>query len=365
MYETFYGFHTKPFTALPDPEFLYLSAKHDLALTYLEYGITAQAGFMVLTGEVGSGKTTLLNYLLQTIDSRKIKTALVFNTNVTPHEFLECVLQEWGLDCRNKSKSELYHLLNEFLLGEYTHGHNVMLIVDEAQNLSFETLEEIRMLSNLNDEKTPLLHIVLSGQPNLKERLNTPQLDQLRQRVSVHYHLDPLDLEETRAYIALRLEKAGAAASPVFVPEAVDRIYQAAAGIPRLINLVCDLSLVYGYAEQTRPIGPDIVDAVVSDRNTMGLALGRSTRAGSDPDTGTEASERFERMIHLEKKLRDLSDNVYQLALIVRRMTKFKDYIEQQQRAVADLQDRLDRIESGEPDARRAAAGDTCAGGAT
>lgn len=364
MYETFYGFHTKPFSALPDPEFLYLSAKHDLALTYLEYGITAQAGFMVLTGEVGSGKTTLLNYLLQTIDSRKIRTALVFNTNVSPREFLECVLHEWGLDCHNSSKSGLYHLLNEFLLGEYRRGHSVMLVVDEAQNLSFETLEEIRMLSNLNDEKTPLLHIVLSGQPNLKERLNTPSLDQLRQRVSVHYHLDPLDPQETRAYIALRLEKAGASGPPVFTPEAIDRIFQASAGIPRLINLVCDLSLVYGYAEQARSIDADIVDAVVSDRNTMGLALG-SAHAAPDPDV-VDPSDCFERTRVLETKLQELSDNVYQLALIVRRITKFKDYFEQQQRTIAAMQDRLDRITSGEPETTRAAAaGDPSAGGTT
>ena len=226
MYEHFYELKEKPFNLLADPAFLYLSKKHELALSYLEYGLSEQAGFIVITGEVGSGKTTLIKYLLTKLEKTSAKTAMIFNTNITPREFLEIVLREWDIAGAGKEKADLYDSLNNFLLQEYIRKNQVLLIIDEAQNLSAETLEEIRMLSNLNDEKQPLLHIILLGQPNLRDRLNQKTLEQLRQRIAVHYHLDPLDYEDTAHYIRHRLQKAGAQNPELFMADAIDSIYQ-------------------------------------------------------------------------------------------------------------------------------------------
>ncbi len=344
MYETYYGFKEKPFTTLPDPDFLYMSKKHEMALTYLEYGISSLAGFMVLTGEIGSGKTTLLNYLLKKIDDHSTNIALVFNTSFNPVEFLESILREWGVACKNAGKAELYDILNTFLISEYEKKRRVILIIDEAQNLPFETLEEVRMLSNLNDEKRPLLHIILSGQPSLKNRLNTPQMEQLRQRVSVHYHLDPLDTEEAFNYIESRLAKVGGQDHSIFTPEAQEKIYACSRGVPRLINLVCDLALVYGYAEQIKPINDSIIEMVVEDRKSMGLGMGDGLDL-SDGSDDAFFSHEPENIVRLEKKMRELKENVYDLALLVRKMIKIKDYVGLHQREIKELREKIKTME--------------------
>ncbi len=344
MYESYYGFSEKPFNTLPDPDFLYFSTKHEMAFTYLEYGLSSQAGFTVLTGEIGSGKTTLLNYLIGKIDSRTIKVAFVFNTNLNPLDFLVSISREWGVPYARPEKAEIYDALNDFLLQEYRKKTRVILIVDEAQNLPFETLEEVRMISNLNDEKRPLLHIILSGQPNLVHRLNNPKLEQLRQRIAVHYHLEPLDRQETAVYIEHRLKKAGAQDTQVFTAEAIDHIYASSEGIPRIINLICDLSLVYGYAEQIKPITVTIVDMVVQDRKKMGLDFGGSARL-----SGSELSPRFdidsEQGAVLGKKYRELSDNVYELALLVKKMISVRDHVERHEQDIQQLYQKIKKIE--------------------
>jgi len=328
MYESYYGFKTKPFNTLPDPDFLYMSKKHEMALTYLEYGLSSQAGFMVLTGGIGSGKTTLINHLIKKTDERTKKTALIFNTNIKPLDFLENLLKEWDVVYKRKRKADLYEVLNSFLLKAYREKTEVILIIDEAQNLPFETLEEIRMISNLNDEKVPLLHIILSGQPNLIKRLNNPKLEQLLQRVSVHYHLEPLNKKETCLYIEHRVRKAQAAEQDIFLPDAVEKIYINSGGVPRVINLICDTALVYGYAEQKKPIDKSVIDLVVKDRKKMGLGFGGNFKltGGIEPDR--HGNNNSNRIAGLEKKYKQLNNNVYELALLVREMLRYENSVE-------------------------------------
>ena len=339
MYEAFYGFREKPFNALPDPDFLYLSAKHEMALTYLDYGLTSQAGFMVLTGEVGSGKTTLLNYLLRTLDSNVSRVALIFQTNLQPLDLLEAILAEWDLPYAGKGRTEMYELLNSFLLECYRQQQPVVLILDEAQNLPFATLEEVRMISNLNDEKVPLVHIIFSGQPNLREKLNSPRLTQLRQRVTVHYHLEPLDSNETTIYIQHRLRSSGAEDQDIFSAEAIQAIYENSNGIPRVLNLICDLALVYGFAEQSKKIGKDIIDMVLQDRREMGLGVGMQEMQAHDFE---DSGARLER---IEKNLQDLNDNVYEIAQIIRKLIKNREAVMRNQEDVRLLDERVKTLE--------------------
>jgi general secretion pathway protein A len=325
MYELFYGFKEKPFSLLADPAFLYLSKKHELALNYLEYGLSEQAGFIVITGEVGSGKTTLIKYLINKLDKADIKIAMLFNTNISPHEFLEIVLKEWDITCTGKEKSDRYEALTGFLLREYVKKNKVVLIVDEAQNLSSETLEEIRMLSNLNDEKQPLFHIILLGQPNLRDRLNQKDLEQLRQRISIHYHLDPLDYEDSVKYITHRLRKAGSQNTAVFMPAALESIYQHSRGIPRVINVICDTALVYGFAEGVEKIDKTIIENVVEERIKGGLIFleetARTTAAPSQSQNNGPGKELEE----IKEQYTDLNKNIFELTLLVKKLYTEKE----------------------------------------
>ncbi len=342
MYESFYGFSEKPFSTLPDPDFLYLSKKHEMALTYLEYGLSSQAGFTVLTGEIGSGKTTLLNYLMKKLDAGSANIALIFNTNIQPDDLLRAVLREWDVPYDQQSKAELYELLNNFLIKEYQKGTSVVLIIDEAQNLPAETLEEIRMISNLNDEKIPLLHIILSGQPNLKKRLNSSEFEQLRQRISIHYNLDPLDQKEIFTYIEHRLTQARAQNMNVFTPEAIQTVFQYSRGIPRIINLLCDLALVYGFAEQIKPIDKTIIETVVKDRRSMGLDV---ETVPSHDQAGPEQYFSKSDVFSFEKKYTELHDNLYDLALIVRKLVKTKEVIDRHGKEIKRLEKNLKALE--------------------
>lgn len=325
MYEHFYGLKEKPFRLLADPSFLYLSKKHELALTYLEYGLSEQAGFIVITGEVGSGKTTLIKYLINKLDKRSIKTALIFNTNITPKEFLEIIVREWGLNCPNKDKTDLYDALNNFLIHEYTNRNSVVLIIDEAQNLSDATLEEIRMLSNLNDEKQPLLHIILLGQPNLRDRLNQKNLEQLRQRISVHYHLEPLDYEDTIGYVKHRLQKAGGQNSALFTPEAIESIYENSRGIPRIINIICDIALVYGFAEGLEQITKPIIENVIEERIKGGLIFFEASDNSNENTFVLENQGLSKEREEIKRMYSLLSKNITDLSLLINRIYSEKE----------------------------------------
>mgnify|MGYP002713001351 CR=1 FL=1 len=265
MYEAFYGFREKPFSILPDPSFLYLSKKHQRALTMLEYGVINQAGFSVVTGAIGSGKTTLVRKLLEGVDET-LKVGLISNTHCDSfEELLQWIHLSFELDYHGKDKVALYESFTDFLVREYAARRRAVLIIDEAQNLSMEALEQLRMLSNVNADKHQLLQLILVGQPDLRDVLRQPQLEQFAQRIAVAYHLAPLDEGETEQYIQHRLRVAGGATN-VFTSESCREVWSNTGGVPRLINILCDSALVYGFADQHDFIDTDIVRDVLRDR---------------------------------------------------------------------------------------------------
>lgn len=269
MYETFYGFNEKPFSLLPDPGFLFLSDKHSAALTMLQYGLMNQAGFTVITGEIGSGKTTLIRHLLDEV-SYEITVGLVSNTHRTFGELLQWVLLAFDLEYRDKKKVELYQTLADFIVKEYNQSRRTVLIIDEAQNLDAEALEELRMLSNINADKNQILQLILVGQPGLRETLRLPELHQFAQRIAVDYNLQPLNLEETWRYIRHRLKVAGGDPS-LFDTKACAAVYYYASGTPRLINVLCDTALVFGFGEQKRKIDVDVIIQVAHEKQKGGI----------------------------------------------------------------------------------------------
>jgi general secretion pathway protein A len=269
MYEEFYGLEEKPFQIVPNPDYLYFTPKHKNALSCLEYGLNDNVGFILMTGEIGSGKTTLIRYLLNNLDD-SIVPSVIFNTNVTAEEFFIYVMQSFDLKYKLRNKAKNLEILYKFMLEQYAEGKQVLLIIDEAQNLSDATLEEIRMLSNFQSEDSILLQIILVGQPELKARFKNPSLAQFRQRIAVNYHLEALTEAETRHYIVFRIKKAGGRGD-IFSAEAIDAIYQASKGIPRTINLLCDSSLVYGFADELQQIDTRIVEIVINELGIMGM----------------------------------------------------------------------------------------------
>lgn len=264
MYEAFYGFREKPFSMLPDPGFLFLSKKHQAALTLLEYGLLNHIGFCVISGEAGAGKTTILRALLERVGD-DVTVGLITNTHQSFGGLLDWVLSAFDLHQPNLSHVEMHQIFMEFLIEEYGKNRTVLLIVDEAQNMKADALEELRMLSNVNSNKDQLMQVVLAGQPALKETLRQPELMQFAQRIAVDYHLDPLGLKETCGYIQHRLKKAGAT-HDVFTPAACARIYNYSGGTPRLINLLCETVLVYGFADQKKIIDVELIDEMVQER---------------------------------------------------------------------------------------------------
>ncbi len=270
MYEEFYGLSQLPFQLLPDPNFFYRSRKHEKALTYLEYGVFERAGFIVITGEIGTGKTTLLRYLLRSI-SEDTPIALINQTFLSPEDFLRMLCQEFSLPYKGKGKSELIELFGTFLIEQFKAGQYVILILDEAQNLPLDTLEEIRMLSNLDADNERLLQIILVGQPPLRKKLHRDELRQLLQRVEVSYHLESLDREELKNYIHYRLKTAGAPDPEIFENAAIDAMYDCTGGVPRLINSMCHRCLVYGFADGQKKITADLFEKMLEDRKTEGL----------------------------------------------------------------------------------------------
>jgi type II secretory pathway predicted ATPase ExeA len=288
MYEKFYALKESPFALLPDPSFMYMSKDHSMALTLLRYSIINKQGFTVITGEIGSGKTTLINRIIDELDD-SITVGLINFTHTAFGELSEWVLMAYGLEYRGKSKVEIYDDFVKFLIDEYRKGQRVVLIIDEAQNMDPRTLEEVRMLSNVNAQNEYLLHLIILGQPELRATLQRPELRQLTQRVSVFYHISGLSLEETVAYIAHRLEVAGGNPQ-LFSAEAVERIWAKANGIPRVINTLCDLSLVYGFSAASKTIDLELVNEVISDRDKMGLSTTGETMSEASLIAGSGRS---------------------------------------------------------------------------
>ncbi|PYV42342.1 MAG: general secretion pathway protein [Acidobacteria bacterium] len=297
MYEAFYGLKEKPFNLTPDPRFIYFTEKHCEALANLVYGIRERKGFLVLSGEVGTGKTTLVNALLDTLERTGVLSAFIFNPILSSTEFLEYLLADLNLKCDARSKSQSLIKLNSLLLERYRLGQITVLIVDEAQNLSAEILEEIRLLTNLETATEKLLQIVLVGQPELSLKLNSPELRQLKQRISLRCTLDPLTLSETKEYVRTRLEIAGLPAQQIFSESSIGEIYGWSGGIPRLINTICDNALLTGYACDSKTIGIEIIrevseDLELSEAYRHSMRKGQSSRQITLPRNGGDIGDR-------------------------------------------------------------------------
>jgi len=258
MYCSFYGIQEKPFSITPDPKYLYLGKTHQEAFAHLVYGIRERGGFIVVTGDIGTGKTTLCRALLTHLDA-DIRVAFVFNPTLSALELLKTINDDLGIRSQGETQKELIDALNRFLLEQRQQGKNTVLIIDEAQNLDMEVLEHVRLLSNLETDTEKLLQIILIGQPEFREMLEQPRLLQLNQRVTVRYHLNPLSREETAAYVNHRLAVAGADEKIRFTPDAIKRISRYTRGVPRLINVLCDRSLLAGYSRRTRRIDGSMV----------------------------------------------------------------------------------------------------------
>ena len=270
MYESFYGLSGKPFSLLPDAEFLFLSRRHRRAVNLLEYGTVTQAGFMVITGDVGAGKTTIIRRYLKNV-APNITVGVITNSSATLGRLLAWVNMAFELKTDGLDEVGLYNAFIEFLLAQYAMGKSTVLIIDEAQNLKADMLEELRMLSNINNEKDQILQMVLVGQPELLDILNLPKLRQFVQRISVHCHLGPMSASETAAYIRHRLGVVGGSPD-LFDDTACAAVHYFTKGVPRLINLLCDQAMVYGFSEDQKHISFQIVAEVVADRNSTGLS---------------------------------------------------------------------------------------------
>jgi general secretion pathway protein A len=265
MYNAYFGFSETPFSLSPDPAFLYRSAQHEEALANLIYGVQSRKGFIVLTGEVGTGKTTMLECLRDFLDSQYIEFAFLFNSRISADQFFEMIAYDLDLRCQRTSKTEVLFALNSVLLHQAEQGRTTVLIIDEAHNLEWEVLEEIRLLGNLENRRGKLLQIILAGQPELDRKLEAPNLRQLKQRIVLRCNLTPFTAQDTAQYINTRLEKAGMPGQTVFTPEIMTEIHVRAQGIPRLINALCDNVLLTCFAMESKIATVDMLDEVSKD----------------------------------------------------------------------------------------------------
>ena len=313
MYESFYGLKEKPFNLLPDPEYLFMSQGHENTYTHLEYAIAENKGFVVITGEIGSGKTTLINFLLERI-GEDIDIGLINNTYVRPTQLIKMICKEYELEVEGMDKTEMIELFRGFLMRQFAERKRVVLIIDEAQNLSAETMEEIRMLSNLEAEKHHLLQMILVGQPELKHKLQRKELCQLAQRVTVSCHLDGLNKEEVNKYIRHRLKVAGAGGVDIFDTGAIAAIAGYSHGIPRIINILCDTALVYGYADELKAIDKKAIEHVIRAREAGGIFSGiPQDEKGETPSAPMEdviSGSLENRLGDMERRIRLMEDVV-------------------------------------------------------
>ncbi len=291
MYKSFYNLQRNPFEITPDPSFLFPTTRHNEALASLYYGVTAHRGFVVLTGEVGTGKTLILRSLLGLLQRRDVAFALIFNPTLSPLEFIRYIASDFGLPVTGKAKDELIHVLNDFLLRQHEKGLTSLLVVDEAHHLSSEILEEIRLLTNLETSQQKLLQIVLAGQPEFDQILDSHELRQLKQRIALRCHLEALGLQQTKDYMSRRLSIAGAdASSQIFSEAAIEAVFRHSRGIPRLINTICESALLAGYAKQAPTIPPEIIDGVARDLR-LGVVVAEPKPSGARPLKDQEPHE--------------------------------------------------------------------------
>jgi general secretion pathway protein A len=307
MYKEFFGLRANPFNVNPDPRYLFLTRHTEEALACLTYGIQSRKGFVLLTGEVGTGKTTLINKLLEWLRLQQVATAFIFNSRMNVPQFLDYMMADFGIPCDSRSKSQVLLRLYNWLLDRYRAGETAVLIIDEAQNLSDEVLEEIRLMTNLETFTEKLLQIVLVGQPELEQKLKQPQLRQLRQRLTLRAKTHPLSLEETRAYVSQRLRIAGSNGQQVFNPEALSAIQRYSNGIPRVVNLICEHCLVSAFVDQQKSVGAELVEAVARDFDLGDNTTSQVLTTPSQPNT----LEKFD-LLEALRTLTTLADRLRQ-----------------------------------------------------
>jgi len=265
MYLEYFAIKEFPFRLTPDADFLYMSSVHARAKAYMDYSVWNREGFVVITGEVGCGKTTLIQKLLSELSDEDVLLAKIFQTQLDDVEFLQAILVEFGLNPFSAKKVELMDMLNTFLIERFQQGKQAILIVDEAHNLSMSALEELRMLSGLETQKEKILHIILVGQPQLNEILDSPEMEQLTQRVRLRFHLKPLSLSDTSEYIQHRLRVAGAERSDIFTADTTKKIFEYTGGTPRLINTLCDTAMTCAYADSIERINVDVINSAIEE----------------------------------------------------------------------------------------------------
>ncbi len=281
MYLDHFGLKQYPFQLVPDPEFLFMGPQHAHARAYLDYAVYNRDGFVVVTGEVGAGKTTLLHKFLGELDAN-VLAAKIFQTQLSATEFLQAVLVEFGLNPFQARKVELMDMLNTFLMDRFLEGRQIVLIVDEAQNLSDEALEEIRLLSGLETHKEKILHVILLGQPELRDRLDRPEMEHFAQRVRLRYHIRALSDQETAAYVRHRLEVAGATRE-LFPDDVMPTVFQYTGGIPRLINVLSDTALVCAFADGVQSVTPIVMQAAIQELGWVTFAVRKERKETADP----------------------------------------------------------------------------------
>jgi general secretion pathway protein A len=270
MYCDFYGFSEKPFTITPNPRFVFLSSIHREAFARLLYGVDNHAGFIALTGEVGTGKTTLLRTLMGHLDQEKYRIALVLNSYLSRVQLLATICSEFEIHVKHKNSAGYIDALNRFLLDQNCHGKTVVLVIDEAQNLKPDVLEQVRMISNLETERDKLIQIILAGQPEFNDTLNRHDLRQLNQRITIRCNLSPMDFTDTAEYIRHRLKSAGGRNPDLFSKDAIKKIFRFSKGFPRLINVVCEQALVMAWTQESQVISPLIASVVIAEAQTTG-----------------------------------------------------------------------------------------------
>jgi len=333
MYEAFFNLRKKPFELIPDPDFIYLSRSHKKAITYLDYGIRERVGFILLTGEVGSGKTTIIRDLLKNNYDRVV-LAKIFNTRVNSEQLLAMINDDFGLSVVGKDKITLIRDLNDFLLEQYAAGNYPMLIIDEAQNLASDLLEEVRMLSNLESAHGKLLQIVLVGQPELRDTLAAPELLQLRQRISINCHLKALSLEEMSEYILHRMTVAGNRDALVFPSGTLELIYQYSRGIPRLVNIICDFLMLSAFAEETGVASLEMARDVLGDLDFEQHFWG-DRKTGSRPQDADPAQNGEATAMATADRLTLVLDELSGTLSLLRR--DFNDHVSRVDAEVAEL----------------------------
>jgi general secretion pathway protein A len=301
MYKSFFGLKRNPFEITPDPSFLFPTRRHNEALAALYYGVRRHKGFVVMTGEVGTGKTLLVRCLLQLLNRKDVAYAYVFNSRLSPMEFLQYIAGDLGLNVAGKNKSELLLELSSFLISRYQQKLTTVLVVDEAHHLEVEVLEEIRLLTNLETAERKLLQILLVGQPELDLKMDSVELRQLKQRIALRSQLEPLTLEETTGYIQRRLQLAGANShsTTVFPPDTMARVFRHSSGIPRLINTVCENALITAFARQSHTVTPDVIDEVASD---FRLSITHAPKTPSD-ESNSEVWQAVKTLLQLHDQL--------------------------------------------------------------